>query len=364
MDQDEPETYSINGPLPKRVGDLKIIGKIQQVGHDPTVTVKCMRRGCGRVFRRRLYRLKTAQRCCARCAAADLKAARELAAVPLEREGPPRCQVCYGIPDRAAYPACPECGLEYQAEEGPTTRFIPAPPKPVIPPVVADVLIQSIRVDGGTQSRVGLIEATVEEYAEKYRQGCKFPPPVVYFDRRHHWLGDGFHRVEAAKRAGFERIDCEVKLGTKRDAILFSVGANALHGLRRTTADKRNACEILLRDPEWSRQSDRWIAEKCAVDSKTVGAARRRMRNSLKVVSPASVTTVDLEPEARYGRNGVLYDVRQAPTPWSCSQPLARVTVAVEASIAAWPEGESLQPLIDRLYHLIATIDARRFRSA
>lgn len=36
-----------------------------------------------------------------------------------------------------------------------------------------------------------------------------------------------------------------------REAILFIVGANASHGLRRTNADKRRTVERLLADEEW-----------------------------------------------------------------------------------------------------------------
>src|SRR5690606_19453784 len=49
------------------------------------------------------------------------------------------------------------------------------------------------------------------------------------------------------------------------DAILHSVGANATHGLPRSNAAKRRAVELLLRDEEWSKRSDRWIAEKGGV---------------------------------------------------------------------------------------------------
>ena len=38
--------------------------------------------------------------------------------------------------------------------------------------------------------------------------------------------------------------------GTQRDAILWSISANATHGLRRTNEDKRRAVTRLLQDPE------------------------------------------------------------------------------------------------------------------
>ncbi len=63
--------------------------------------------------------------------------------------------------------------------------------------------------------------------------------------------------------------------GGERDAILRGVGSNASHGLRRTQADKRRAVERLLRDEEWSKWSNRKIAEVARVDHKTVAKVRR-----------------------------------------------------------------------------------------
>ena len=61
---------------------------------------------------------------------------------------------------------------------------------------------------------------------------------VVFCDGTDYWLADGFHRLEAHRQVGFRDIEVDLKLGTKRGAILYAVGANASHGLRRTPADK------------------------------------------------------------------------------------------------------------------------------
>ncbi len=63
--------------------------------------------------------------------------------------------------------------------------------------------------------------------------GTKFPPVTVFHDGERNWLADGFHRVAASKRAGFLDIEVDLRQGSRRDAILFSLGANATHGLRR-----------------------------------------------------------------------------------------------------------------------------------
>lgn len=134
----------------------------------------------------------------------------------------------------------------------------------------------AIRTDGGTQSRVAISMNVVAEYMEAMRGGSVFPPVVVFFDGEQHWLADGFHRLAAAKRLARHEIDADVREGTVRDARLFSIGANASHGLRRTNACKRNCVNMLLDDAEWSQRSSRWIAKAAGVSHPTVLKWRER----------------------------------------------------------------------------------------
>ncbi len=136
------------------------------------------------------------------------------------------------------------------------------------------VAVARIRTDGGTQPRAQMNPVTVENYAEDMQSGAAFPPIVVFYDGSDYWLADGFHRLAAAKRAELEHIKADVRQGTRRDAVLFSVGANATHGLRRTNDDKRRAVLTLLRDDEWVKWSDREIARQCAVTHPFVAKIR------------------------------------------------------------------------------------------
>ncbi len=135
--------------------------------------------------------------------------------------------------------------------------------------------LEQIRIDGGTQSRVELNQETVAEYAQAFMAGAEFPPVVVVFDGTSYWLADGFHRYFGARDAGESAIAVQVINGTQRDAVLYSLKANATHGLRRTNADKRKAVETLLKDAEWAAWSDRKIAEVCGVGNQLVGEVRR-----------------------------------------------------------------------------------------
>ena len=100
--------------------------------------------------------------------------------------------------------------------------------------------LKTIRIDGGTQSRVALNLATVAEYTEALEDGVDLPPVIVFNDGSDKWLADGFHRYHAYVAKGRASIPSDVRTGTQRDAILFSFGANAKHGLRRSNDDKRS----------------------------------------------------------------------------------------------------------------------------
>lgn len=138
-----------------------------------------------------------------------------------------------------------------------------------------------IRIDGGTQPRAKVDETVVAEYAEAIREGVKFPELVVFSDGADIWLADGFHRYHAFRAAGIEDVPVFIRNGTRRDAVLYSVGANAHHGLRRSNEDKRKAVQTLLADPEWAAWSDREIAKACNVTHPFVGS----VRSSLETVS-------------------------------------------------------------------------------
>jgi hypothetical protein len=137
-----------------------------------------------------------------------------------------------------------------------------------------DIPVAALRFDPDTQPRVELDEELIAEYAEGWESGVSFPPIVVFEDGPGYWIGDGFHRSLGAKKAGRETIPADVRPGTKREAILYSVGANSEHGKRRTNEDKRRAVMILLNDEEWHRWSDTEIARRSGVSVPTVGRHR------------------------------------------------------------------------------------------
>jgi hypothetical protein len=138
--------------------------------------------------------------------------------------------------------------------------------------------LKKIRLDGGTQPRVKIEESAVQNYTEVVMDGAKMPPIVVFFDGTDNWLADGFHRWHAHKRAGLVDILCTVHQGTKRDALIYSLGANSDHGLQRTNEDKRKAIMIAFSDVEMCEMSDAQIAKICNVSAMTVGRTRKLLQ--------------------------------------------------------------------------------------
>lgn len=137
------------------------------------------------------------------------------------------------------------------------------------------VSIDSIRIDGGTQTRELINETAVAQYTEDLLNGSIFPPVEVFDDGVHKWLVDGFHRLFAHNRADFKEIEVKVHKGTLRDAQLYALGVNDKHGLQRTNADKRKAVMIALNDLEWQDYSDTQIAKICNVSATFVAKCRK-----------------------------------------------------------------------------------------
>lgn len=138
--------------------------------------------------------------------------------------------------------------------------------------------LSKIRIDGGTQSRVKLNDEWVQELTEKLLEGkVQLPPLKAFFDGKHYWLGDGFHRYHANKKAGIKQVECDSINGTKRDAKIYSWKANHDHGLPRTNEDRRAIVMEAIQDIEYCDKSDREIAEACEVSPMTVGRVRKSM---------------------------------------------------------------------------------------
>jgi hypothetical protein len=125
-------------------------------------------------------------------------------------------------------------------------------------------------------ARVSKIDqATVTAYAERMTEGDTFPPVELFRDEAGLlWIGDGIHRIEAARKNEFNSISARVSHGGQAAALRHAAGANDSHGLRRSHADKRQAVLMLLEDPAFANESSRTIAELAKVSHPFVESVR------------------------------------------------------------------------------------------
>ena len=174
---------------------------------------------------------------------------------------------------------------------------------------IKTIELKKIRLDGGTQPRAKISEEMVSRLTEVLLNGGKMKEdPTVFFDGKEYWLADGFHRYHANKRAGYTEMKCNLILGTKREAWIYSRGANSDHGMPRTSEEIRGSVISCLDDIELCDLSDRKIADICKCSPMTVG----RVKKSLDLERPAKVMT----------KNGKMMDtanigtkVKAAPEP-------------------------------------------------
>lgn len=158
--------------------------------------------------------------------------------------------------------------------------------------MVKNLKISDVKIDGGTQQREKINPDIVAEYAEAMRCGAQFPPVVVFSDGVFNWLADGFHRFHARRAVPDVEISAEVHVGTNRDAILYSTGANNTHGQRLSNADKRKAVGIMLNDSEWSQWSDHQIAKHCKVTQPFVSQQRKAMAKVICSTDEQVITVI------------------------------------------------------------------------
>lgn len=145
-----------------------------------------------------------------------------------------------------------------------------------------NITLKSIRNDGETQARVAISEDLVAEYRQVLADGGELDPITLFFDSTDYWVGDGHHRLLAYIADDRASIPAEVRQGTQRDAQHYALfWANKKHGKPRTNADKRNIVVKALADPEWSKWSDRRIADEAGLSHPFVAKVRAELTGNV-----------------------------------------------------------------------------------
>jgi len=160
--------------------------------------------------------------------------------------------------------------------------------------------LDRIEMDTSIQCRAQIDVALVNEYADRMAEGADFPAVVLFGTAAKAWIGDGWHRVLGAKQTGAETIRADLSPGGRAEALKHALGANAVHGHRRTNADKRRAVEIALR--EFPRLSSNALSKLCGVSDMLVTTVRGQVQ---EVGTCATVT----------GADGKSYPAKRDPAP-------------------------------------------------
>lgn len=151
------------------------------------------------------------------------------------------------------------------------------------------VPLELLQSDGYTQARFDWSAAAAQDYADAYSTGGSeaLPPLVVFLDPEEgqggvplYWVADGFHRIDGADTAGIKKLPCEVRRGSRLDAIKYALSANSAHGVPRTHRDKRKAVCMCLLHPELKELTSDEVAALCKVSRTLVGTLKRRMTKS------------------------------------------------------------------------------------
>jgi hypothetical protein len=129
--------------------------------------------------------------------------------------------------------------------------------------VATDKFLEFSKIDRSPAlaAREFLRPHAVEKHAELALADVDVGKPVVFFDGKTHWLGDGSHRIAGAEKAGHKGAQVEIREGGFDEAFRFACSANDAHGVETSAGDKRaRAAHLWLRrKDENPRPSDRVI---------------------------------------------------------------------------------------------------------
>jgi uncharacterized ParB-like nuclease family protein len=225
--------------------------------------------------------------------------------------------------------------------------------------------IAQLQIQAGFQIRAELNLAAVTEYAEAMKAGDKFPPVKVVHQNGTYILADGFHRVEAAQKAGQTSILAEIIDGNEGTALEIAIKSNRCHGLRFTIADKRRAVTSILH--QWPKQSDRQIAAMVGVSPPFVATVRSELKGAY---SPSVRTGADgklrhlpvrtPKPEPCKGHSSLPQRKQSLPPRKGVVMDKTGITVPKE-SLTSWSEAESkADELISHVTWLVKQLEAKQ----
>jgi len=139
---------------------------------------------------------------------------------------------------------------------------------------VVEIPLDSITCHSGLQPRVATDPKVVERYVEALNNGAEFPPVTVVEIDGVLPLCDGFHRLEAYRKAGFTSIPARVvKHITPNEAFILSVRLNQKNALQFSAKDLMHIARRSLQRPGIKELNFQQIADLIGCSVKTVQRA-------------------------------------------------------------------------------------------
>ncbi len=171
------------------------------------------------------------------------------------------------------------------------------------------VAVSIIDTTPAQKGRSHLREEAVEDYTTE--PGIKSTFVLVYSYRKCRMLADGWHRVEAAKRSGTDRVNakvcrCQSEEEARERALLYSISgrANRTNGERRTKEDK--AAAVRAAWLMYPKSTDREIARLCGVVHTTAGTHRDKLAQEGHVIGNDSSVSQGKRKPGRSPRGQVV----------------------------------------------------------
>lgn len=149
------------------------------------------------------------------------------------------------------------------------------------------------------QARAALSNEVVADYTDALERGEELPPVSVFLIDAAPYLVDGYHTLAATRASGRAFISAVVVgSGALAAAQLHAFKANASHGLRRSSADKRRVVRLALQHPMLHDASLREIAKRCRVSHSLVKQIRDEQERPALPEEPAAEAPAAAAPAA------------------------------------------------------------------
>lgn len=179
-------------------------------------------------------------------------------------------------------------------EEEEVKLKLPPPPNPK-PKATETVTLKNLITDADTQNRVSIEQDTVVHYSEIIKDAKKSESPIplpplsaVRSKEGKLYLWDGFHRLEALKKAHETTFDVDLyEVPKDWDAVeyaqLLALGANATHGKQRTNRDIQRAVKNALANPDIAAWTNTVIANWVGVSEGMIRNHRQAVGNTVRI---------------------------------------------------------------------------------